>query len=199
MNRRNFLTREERELFGDAVKNVKPLKENKNTVIQKIFKKGLVAKNRHLKPKLQSIQIPEYPQIDLNELAPEEWVGVEDAIHFNRTGLQDKLLKKLAQGHISIEGRLDLHRMNLVTALAYAESFLQHAHCQGHRLVLIIHGKGKKSDKPILKNALNFWLRREENVLAFHSAQPKDGGSGAVYVLIKKAGTIKTSSNAQRS
>lgn len=128
-----------------------------------------------------------YSWIDLDNLAPEDWVGIEDSITFHRGGLQNKLLKKLVQGRLAVEKTLDLHRLTLSTALAQAESFLQYCQQQGCRLALMIHGKGKKSDKPILKNALNHWLRTQDNVLAFHSARPKDGGAGAVYVLIKKS------------
>ncbi len=118
-----------------------------------------------------------YSWIDLDNLAPEDWVGIEDSITFQRGGLQNKLLKKLVQGRLAVEKTLDLHRLTLSTALAQAESFLQYCQQQGCRLALIIHGKGKKSDKPILKNALNLWLRTQDNVLAFHSARPKDGGA----------------------
>jgi len=54
--------------------------------------------------------------------------------------------------------------------------------------VRIIHGKGKGSENnlPILKNNLDQWLRRQDHVLAFCSARPIGGGTGAVYVLIKR-------------
>lgn len=183
MAKKKNLTAEEQALFADAVKNVKPLGENnKNFFIQTVkpFKRKVSTQWT------QSPIIAEFPLVDLDELPPEEWVGIDDKIVFSRSGLQDKLLKKLAQGQLAIAAKLDLHRMTLVTALAQAESFLRHCQQQGCRVVLIIHGKGKKSDKPILKNAVNIWLRTQDSVLAFHSAQPKDGGAGAVYVLIKK-------------
>lgn len=185
MNKKKPLTAEEQALFAQAVKNVKPLAAGD---------KQFIAKNTAKKPRLKKPQLlhkplpdmPEYPLISLDELAPADWVGIEDRISFHHSGLQDKLLKKLAQGQIQIEARLDLHRLTLTVALAEAEAFLHRCQQQGRRFVLIIHGKGKKSDKPILKNALNIWLRTQTNVLAFHSCQPKDGGTGAVYVLIKR-------------
>jgi DNA-nicking Smr family endonuclease len=185
--RKDKLTAAERAVFAEAVKNVKPLSAiNKNKKIfppEKIIKKFPKKIVSDWNPQQEKFT---YPSIDLDYLAPEDWVGIEDSVTFHRSGLQNKLLKKLAQGHLAIEKTLDLHRLTLSTALAQAESFLQNCQQQGCRLALIIHGKGKKSDKPILKNALNLWLRTQDNVLAFHSARPKDGGAGAVYVLIKK-------------
>ena len=52
----------------------------------------------------------------------------------------------------------------------------------------IIHGKGNRSDDrgPVLKVKVNNWLRQHDRVQAFHSARPVDGGTGAVYVLLKR-------------
>jgi DNA-nicking Smr family endonuclease len=53
--------------------------------------------------------------------------------------------------------------------------------------VRIIHGKGYRSGArgPVLKNAVNLWLRRHLDVMAFASARAIDGGTGAVYVLLR--------------
>lgn len=183
MDKKKNLSAEERMLFADAVKNVKPFDESNKTVFipaVKPVKRKISSQVPHIS------KIAEFSPVDLEALAPEQWIGIEDKLVFNRSGLQDKLLKKLAHGQLPLEARLDLHRLTVATALAQAEFFLQHCQQQGLRVVLIIHGKGKKSAKPILKNAVNIWLRTQDNVLAFHSAQPKDGGAGAVYVLLKK-------------
>ena len=54
--------------------------------------------------------------------------------------------------------------------------------------IRIIHGKGLSSgkQKSVLKTYINHWLSEHERVLAFHSAKAKDGGTGAVYVLLKR-------------
>jgi DNA-nicking Smr family endonuclease len=53
--------------------------------------------------------------------------------------------------------------------------------------VRVIHGKGRRSGPrgPVLKNVVNQWLQRNGDVLAFGSARSIDGGSGAVYVLLR--------------
>src|SRR5262245_23831702 len=173
-----LLTAEERALFLEAVKKVKPLKSSRKSVF---LAKPLPTPKRTMPLPAQYECLP----VSLETLAPEDWVGVEECIRFNRAGLQNRLLKKLAHGQLAIEAKLDLHSLHLAVALAQAKIFLENCQRQGRRLVLIIHGKGKKSDKPVLKNALNIWLRTQSDVLAFHSAQSKDGGTGAVYVLLK--------------
>ena len=67
-------------------------------------------------------------------------------------------------------------------------AFLDRCGHRGARCVHIIHGKGHGSSNqgPVLKNKVNAWLRQREEVLAFCSAQPKDGGTGAVYVLLRR-------------
>jgi DNA-nicking Smr family endonuclease len=187
MNRKKPLTAEEQALFFEAVKNVKPLKGSRKSAF--LAKSPPIPASAPKKAISLSTEY-QYSPVDLEILAPEDWVGIEECIQFNRAGLQNKLLKKLAHGQLAIEVRLDLHSLHLAAALAQAQAFLGNCQRQGRRLVLIIHGKGKKSDKPILKNALNIWLRTQTNVLAFHSAQPKDGGTGAVYVLLKKANSV---------
>ena len=59
----------------------------------------------------------------------------------------------------------------------------------GCRCVHIVHGKGYRSadNHPVLKNNLNLWLRQHKDVQAFCSAPPKDGGTGAVFVLLQLA------------
>lgn len=182
MDKKKTLSPEERALFAEAVKNVKPLTGNRRFVKEPILKKPRVI----AAPAVSRQEIIDpYPLINLDDLGPEDWVEIEEQISFHHPGLQNKLLKKLAQGKISIEAKLDLHRLNMSQALVEAKHFILNCQRRGYRLGLIIHGKGKQSTKPILKNALNIWLRTQANVLAFHTAQPKDGGAGAVYVLIK--------------
>ena len=74
-------------------------------------------------------------------------------------------------------------------------SFISEASHLGLRTLLIVHGKGHskaKGDKmAVLKGYVNQWLRELEDVQAFHSAQPQHGGTGAVYVLLRKSAELK--------
>ena len=110
-----------------------------------------------------------------------------DILSFSRSGLQHNVLKKLRQGKHPVEHSLDLHGLTVLQASKELQAFLGECEAAGVRHAIIIHGKGFRSkDKPVIKPMVNRWLRSVDNVLAFHSAQPKDGGNGAVYVLLKK-------------
>jgi len=111
----------------------------------------------------------------------------EEKLFFARSGLQHKLIKNLKQGKLAVSQELDIHGMTVIQAEDRVSSFIQYALRNQHRCVRIIHGKGKA----ILKNFVNDYLREIPEVLAFSSAQPRHGGSGAVYVLLKKLDLIK--------
>ena len=102
-------------------------------------------------------------------------------------GVQKSILKKLRNGKLAIDDTLDLHGLNAEQASTQLTQFLLDCRQLGHRHVIIVHGKGYRSPNgAVIKPLLNRWLREADEVLAFHSAQPKDGGTGAVYVLLRK-------------
>lgn len=110
-----------------------------------------------------------------------------EVLDFSRNGLQHNILKKLRQGKNPIEHSLDLHGLTVQQARTELITFLNECESANIRHAIIVHGKGFGSNgKPVIKPMINRWLPQVKNVLAFHSAQPKDGGSGAVYVLLKK-------------
>jgi len=106
-------------------------------------------------------------------------------------GLDSQLVRRLRKGRYSIQAHLDLHGMDTPAAKEATRSFVIDSVREGLRCVLIIHGKGlhSKSDEPVLKQGLKTWLSKGtvgRCVLAFTSALPHDGGTGAVYVLLRK-------------
>jgi DNA-nicking Smr family endonuclease len=102
--------------------------------------------------------------------------------------VQQAVLRKLRRGAFAIQAEMDLHGLTAGQAADEVPLFLHEAQERGLRCVRIIHGKGRKvADKgPILKPLLNHWLQQRREVLAFSSARPEDGGTGAVYVLLRK-------------
>lgn len=104
-----------------------------------------------------------------------------------RTGVQHSVMRKLRRGQFSIATELDLHGLRVEEARLALGQFLHHCRQHHHRCVRIIHGKGNRSLKqqPVLKGKVNHWLRQRNEVLAFCSARPIDGGTGAIYVLLK--------------
>lgn len=111
-----------------------------------------------------------------------------ELLFFTRGGLQQKALKRLKRGEVPIEGRLDLHGCTLAEAQKHLQSFVLNSQTQAKRCVLIIHGRGTRSEqgRPVLKQAVDQWLPQLPAVLAYASAQPEHGGLGAVYVILKK-------------
>jgi DNA-nicking Smr family endonuclease len=115
-------------------------------------------------------------------------------------GLDARSAERLKRGQLPIEDRLDLHGMTQEAAHAALDAFIGAAYTTGKRAVLIITGKGLRPrddfDDPwrygaggVLKSMTPRWLNEAPNrarVLAFTEAQPRHGGGGALYVLIRR-------------
>jgi len=115
----------------------------------------------------------------------------EEYMHGYVRGLDSKIFQQLKAGRLSAEGHLDLHGQNAEQALDSLLFFMRESYLAGRRMVLVIPGRGKNSPRGlgILRQELQTWLTREplrRIVLAFCTAQPKDGGTGAIYVLLRK-------------
>jgi DNA-nicking Smr family endonuclease len=100
------------------------------------------------------------------------------------------LFKRLTKGEVPFTDRLDLHGYYEGDAWLAAMDFLHEAFSHGHRCVLLICGKGKgwgaAGDMGIIKSQLAGWLSAHPKVLAFHTAHRRDGGTGAVYVYLRR-------------
>ena len=111
----------------------------------------------------------------------------DDALSFQRAGVRIQVMRRLRRGLYPVEDELDLHGHNQAAARELLADFIARSRDGGCRCVRIIHGKGYLSGArgPILKTAVNLWLRRHMDVMAFVSARAIDGGAGAVYVLLR--------------
>ncbi len=111
-----------------------------------------------------------------------------DELLFVRGGVQQKILRKLRRGEYLVEKELDLHGYRVLQARDTLREFLRDAQSQGRRCVRIIHGKGLRSPEKqsVLKQKVHHWLKQRDDVLAFCTARSFDGGTGAIYVLLKK-------------
>ncbi len=105
----------------------------------------------------------------------------------NLSALGRKQQRQLRLGDFAYQAILDLHGHTIETAASAVAQFLHHHYQHHNRSCLIIHGKGSQTGKPALKTWINHWLQQAPEVLAYHSAAPKDGGTGALYVLLRKA------------
>lgn len=119
-----------------------------------------------------------------------EWLEEHgETLQYRAEGVQDGVLRRLRRGRYRVERDLDLHGLNRAKAQVVVAQFIADCRQRDIRCVRIVHGKGNGSPNsgPVLKRLLDGWLRRRRDVLAFVSARPVDGGTGAVYVLLRSA------------
>ena len=139
--------------------------------------------------------IPQQSNLDeervLEELsvsfAEDEEMQIGDSLSYVQPGVQKQVFRKLKRGQYSIGAELDLHGLTKVEAEKQLNEFIYEIRSRGIRCVRIIHGKGYGSTNkgPVIKPLVNRWLQQRSEILAFCSARPVDGGTGAVYVLVK--------------
>jgi len=117
---------------------------------------------------------PGYP-----DLAPGATVGVDD-----------RTMQRLKRGQLRPEARLDLHGKTQAEAHRELVTFIEGARGTGRRCVIIVTGKGRVSEGGgVLRRQVPQWLNApaiRPCVLGFAAAQPKDGGAGALYVLLRR-------------
>lgn len=114
---------------------------------------------------------------------------IGEELSYLREGYPPRLLRQLKRGQFSVQDEVDLHHMNAAAAQASIADFLADARRRGLRCVRIVHGKGLRSKAagPVLKVLTDRLLRRRDDVVAFASARPAQGGTGAAIVLLKSA------------
>jgi DNA-nicking Smr family endonuclease len=113
-------------------------------------------------------------------------IAADARIEFHRPGLQLRQWQKLKQGAFPWQLGVDLHGVTRSEAMRAVERLIRQAQEEQANCLRIVHGKGHGSTDITIKSELNHWLRRHEQVLAFCSALPADGGAGALYVLLRR-------------
>jgi len=180
--------------FRAAVRDVKPLAQTPEP-------KGLAKTRPRTRVRMSApagnsldevMPLLPVPPIDLSDgpsPAPQAAgaIGGGDALSFQRAGVRTQVVRRLRRGLIPIEDELDLHGLSQTAARYKLAEFLTYSRNTGRRCVRIVHGKGSRSGArgPVLKMAVDLWLRRHLGVMAFTSARAIDGGTGALYVLLR--------------
>lgn len=177
------------ELFFEEMAGVKPLKREPRARVVRAPQEGDAAARREAA--LGEGDRLRNPLVDEGVEPLDAWFVLE----FKRAGIQHGVYKKLRLGRYDIEARLDLHRMTVKQAREEVHTFINDALSLGLRTLLILHGKGQRKAEQqrtaVLKGYVNRWLQDMEAVQAFHSAQPQHGGTGAVYVMLRKSAEKK--------
>lgn len=124
-------------------------------------------------------------------LAPLPSRQAAELTHGASPGVDKRTAGRLRKGRLPIEARLDLHGHTQEEAHRALNAFISGAQAAGRRCVLVVTGKGYRPDGTtgVLRQAVPRWLNQwplRETVLSFTYAQPKDGGEGALYILLRR-------------
>ena len=164
-------------LFREAMRDVKPLRTDQD-----------VAAPRRRAARARFARLERLAVLDesLHGELGDPLVASGEELSFRRPGVAENVLRKLRRGEYRVGGELDLHGLTVAQAKEALRGFLAAALARHAGCVRIIHGKGLRSGHrgPVLKSVVSGVLRRTSAVVAFVSARPVDGGTGAVYVLL---------------
>jgi len=168
-------------LFQDAVRGARPIKRPSRTAPE----------DRTAPP-----AVPVQSLLDAHDTLKESLSGNIDweqmmetgeELVFLRPGLSREILRRLRRGHWVVQDHFDLHGMNSEQARDLLAQFIAACSRRNLRCIRIVHGKGLRSPnrEPVLKNKVQVWLARRNDVLAFCQAPANQGGSGALLVLLR--------------
>ncbi|MBN1635780.1 MAG: Smr/MutS family protein [Deltaproteobacteria bacterium] len=188
MERGHIISENDEGLFARAMQGVKRIKNDQTT---------REPKDQQTEIELVKKKLFNQDQAVINELndlvrgtRPFDISSSGEYLEGHVTPIDSQTTQKLKAGKFTIQDHLDLHGFSREEAQFALDSFLQNAHALGQRCVLVIHGRGLKSSQgPVLKTQIAQRLttgKLSHLVLAFCSARPCDGGTGALYVLLRK-------------
>ena len=103
-------------------------------------------------------------------------------------GIDRRSAKKIQQGKMPLEARLDLHGLSQLEARHHLQQFIATALQNGLRNILVITGKGR-AGQGVLRTNVPQWLSEpplSDHIIAFGPSRPQDGGAGALYVRLKR-------------
>lgn len=168
-------------LFRDAIGRVRPLKRADAPAPRKPRPRPHAAQSERDEARVRE-------ELLVHAFDPAA-IEVGDEIHYLKSGQPQRILKQLRRGHFSVRAELDLHEMTLSVAREAVRAFIDESIARGDYCVRIVHGKGLRSraEGPVLKRMTAALLARRKDVLAYASARPAQGGTGAVVVLLARA------------
>ncbi len=131
---------------------------------------------------------PAAPPAEAAESAPAR-TALPDLTPGVFAGIDKRSALRLKRGQTPIEDRLDLHGMTQAEAHRALNDFVAEAAGAGQRCVLVITGKGRVGSEGVLRRMVPHWLNQaplRPLILGVARAQPRDGGSGALYLLLRR-------------
>ncbi len=185
------LSGEDAALWKHVTQDAKPLK--KREPAQRAPAPEAPERAPEAKPKTPDRAKPARPEVVVKPSRPKPpppKPPVPELDHGGVAGVDRRSVARMKRGQMRIEARLDLHGHTQSEAHGELAAFLADAQARGKRCVLVITGKGvTKEGGGVLRASTPRWLNEPANrgrVLAFDYAQPKHGGHGALYVLLRR-------------
>jgi len=161
--------------FSNLMADVNQLDNNQINIYQDQIKKKVPAKKKTMLSKTT----------DFSNIDYQTMVAIDGS--FFHSSILKKQQKKIRQGSILVDGSLDLHGCNQQQATKKLFVFIEQALSLNFQFLIVVHGKGSRSEhQAVLKPLVHHWLAQQAMVLAWCSAQPKHGGSGASYIYLSQ-------------
>ncbi|WP_445397012.1 DNA endonuclease SmrA [Zobellella sp. An-6] len=137
----------------------------------------------------ETAQIAASPYLSLESVT---LLKPDDLVVYKKDGVQEGVFRKLRLGKYPCEARLDLHNHTVEQARRALLDFIRDCLRLELRSVVVVHGKGERSQpQALLKSYVSGWLPQLPEVLACHSTLRAHGGSGGLYVLLRKSERAK--------
>ncbi len=184
------LSGKEQELWKTVTDSVRPLPGNKESE-----KKASAESEPEPKPETPPAESKTKSSPSFKEPSPPPSRPPEREIG-DTAGVDRRTATRLRRGQLAIEGKLDLHGFKQPQARRALDTFIGKAAEDGRRCLLVITGKGERvgveegwRGSGVLREAVPVWLNdpaNRDHILSFCHAQPRDGGDGALYVLLKR-------------
>lgn len=179
---------DEDRLFFEAMTDVAPISKGNRTIIKAPDKTLRPAHS----PKNEDLEVMAHLSDLISGAAEMDITFSDEYMEGSVKGIDPRLMQQLKDGLFPIQDHVDLHRLTREAAEIRIRDFLIQSHGRGLRCVLIVHGKGMNSENhiPVLKQRMPQWLSRgpvRKMILAFCTARAYDGGTGAIYVLLKRS------------
>ena len=179
---------DESELFSQAMHGVKPIKQDRvtpepedPTMLVQTMRARIRSDDRLVLEELDAL-VKGKSRFDIT--------ATGEYVEGHVVSINPEIMKRLKKGEFALQGHLDLHGLNRDAARQALDVFILNSVALSERCLLIIHGRGLKSPEgPVLKDSVITWLttgRLAHHVLALCSARPCDGGTGALYVLLRQ-------------
>ena len=169
-------TDQKRVTFSQLIDGVAPIKSERTYIPSRSIRRKSGSK-------------PSFPDTHptANSAAWSDECGTVSVREHKRTGVQNRMMRKLKRDQYPITHEVDLHGLTINEARSILQEVLRSAQRDSITAILVIHGKGLNSSqgKSVLKPMVRSWLQQDERVLAFTDAPREKGGTGAVYLMLR--------------